>query len=334
MVMAVTARSTEEIRVTAVLPESPVVHQLFTAPRAVDDELKRSEVLRRMTRALDDLGALTTVEQLVEHVPAALCRVGFDRAMVSRIEDARWVVQRFHSEVDPDGAAEITAAARANPQRLSPAVIELEMVRRRVSLLVTDVSRESRVHRELADITQSSSYVAAPVAPEGEVVGFLHADRLDSAPVTTFDRDVITLFAQQFGALVRTAWLRERFERMRSTMDTLRESLGGMVAGCLEGGVDLAPEPAPAAAEAGPARPAGHWLAQNLLQGSPEVEDLLSAREQEVLRLMALGETNTRIASKLVISEGTVKSHVRHILRKLNAANRAEAVCRWLQRSA
>ena len=34
---------------------------------------------------------------------------------------------------------------------------------------------------------------------------------------------------------------------------------------------------------------------------------------------------------RLVIAEGTVKSHVKHILRKLDAANRAEAVSRWLR---
>jgi DNA-binding NarL/FixJ family response regulator len=56
----------------------------------------------------------------------------------------------------------------------------------------------------------------------------------------------------------------------------------------------------------------------------------LTRREVEVLRLMAAGDTNGRIARRLVISEGTVKSHVKHILRKLGAANRAEAVSRWL----
>src|SRR5581483_5113239 len=56
----------------------------------------------------------------------------------------------------------------------------------------------------------------------------------------------------------------------------------------------------------------------------------LTRRELEVLRLMAAGDTNGRIARRLVISEGTVKSHVKHILRKLGAANRAEAVSRWL----
>ncbi|MHB8696263.1 MAG: response regulator transcription factor, partial [Solirubrobacteraceae bacterium] len=37
------------------------------------------------------------------------------------------------------------------------------------------------------------------------------------------------------------------------------------------------------------------------------------------------------IAEQLVISGGTVKSHVKHILRKLHAANRAEAVARYMR---
>ena len=58
----------------------------------------------------------------------------------------------------------------------------------------------------------------------------------------------------------------------------------------------------------------------------------LSRREVEVLRLLADGHTNRRIASRLVVSEPTVKTHVRNILRKLGAANRAEAVSHWLRR--
>ena len=41
---------------------------------------------------------------------------------------------------------------------------------------------------------------------------------------------------------------------------------------------------------------------------------------------MAEGMSNARIGEKLVISEGTVKQHVKHVLRKLNAGNRVEAV--------
>jgi ATP/maltotriose-dependent transcriptional regulator MalT len=54
----------------------------------------------------------------------------------------------------------------------------------------------------------------------------------------------------------------------------------------------------------------------------------LSARELQVLRLMADGTPNEQIAAELVIGVTTVKSHVNGIFRKLDAANRLEAVSR------
>jgi DNA-binding NarL/FixJ family response regulator len=54
----------------------------------------------------------------------------------------------------------------------------------------------------------------------------------------------------------------------------------------------------------------------------------LSRRERDVLDHLARGETTAEIAASLVISENTVKTHIRHILKKLEAANRAEAIAR------
>ena len=57
----------------------------------------------------------------------------------------------------------------------------------------------------------------------------------------------------------------------------------------------------------------------------------LTAREIDVLRLMADGKTNGGIGRALFVSEGTVKFHVKNILRKLHASNRADASARYLR---
>src|SRR5688500_1867598 len=54
--------------------------------------------------------------------------------------------------------------------------------------------------------------------------------------------------------------------------------------------------------------------------------DMLTAREREILQLLADGMSNADVASKLFISQETVKSHVRHILAKLEADTRTHAV--------
>jgi len=58
----------------------------------------------------------------------------------------------------------------------------------------------------------------------------------------------------------------------------------------------------------------------------PKELDELSEREQEVFRLMAQGLSNGEIAQELYISETTVKTHVTHILQKLNLRDRVQAV--------
>jgi DNA-binding NarL/FixJ family response regulator len=67
------------------------------------------------------------------------------------------------------------------------------------------------------------------------------------------------------------------------------------------------------------------------LRAEPEEEQLrrrvatLSERELEVLRLAAQGESNAGIGKRLFISEGTVKNHMTHILRKLGVEDRTQA---------
>jgi DNA-binding NarL/FixJ family response regulator len=57
---------------------------------------------------------------------------------------------------------------------------------------------------------------------------------------------------------------------------------------------------------------------------APAALTYLTPREQDVLRLIAIGSINRDIAQQLYISEGTVKTHVTHLLNRLNLRNRAQ----------
>ena len=70
---------------------------------------------------------------------------------------------------------------------------------------------------------------------------------------------------------------------------------------------------------------------QDAAAAVPGLVDQLTAREREILALLAAGAPNPRIAEQLVLSLDTVKKHVSHLLGKLGAANRTEAVTRARQ---
>ena len=73
-------------------------------------------------------------------------------------------------------------------------------------------------------------------------------------------------------------------------------------------------------------------LMRQVAEAGPPPEEL-TAREREVLRHLALGQSNKEVAAALAISEETVKTHVAHLLGKLQVENRAQAIVQALKRS-
>jgi DNA-binding NarL/FixJ family response regulator len=66
-------------------------------------------------------------------------------------------------------------------------------------------------------------------------------------------------------------------------------------------------------------------------QRPPDLVESLTEREVELLRLVAEGLGNKAIAQRLAVSENTVKYHMKNILQKLGAQNRAEAIAHALR---
>lgn len=105
---------------------------------------------------------------------------------------------------------------------------------------------------------------------------------------------------------------------------------GGGGGGAADGGGvgALLARPGAQSADAAPTQPAtangGAGLGNN--SGSGGVPVGLTAREVDVLRLIAAGRSNPEIAKDLFVSEATVKTHINHVFAKTGARDRAQAV--------
>ena len=284
---------------------------MSTSPDVVRD-LDVVEVLTRLT----ELGPPSELRAHAAREAAAA--VELDRALLTSIVEGALSVDALHAAGSPARAATTAEALGACHVAIEYPLVENEILRRRRARLVRLDSTRSAAHYAFSDVLDWTVYVVAPVVVDGKVVGFLHGDRLPSAPALD-DGDAARLgaFAMCFALAFERAVLRQRLRvqhqqlrQVASWAETRSSELGDLP-------VTLSD------ADEGESDPA---------QAGPErLRDLLTRREIEVLELMVHGETNAAIARELVLSAGTVKFHVQNILRKLHCTNRAEATSRYLR---
>jgi DNA-binding CsgD family transcriptional regulator len=299
-------------------------HELTAAE--VEQRLERLRILEAVHEAADRLADAGPVSEIVDRAPAEACRaLELDRCVLSRIDDGTLVAEAIHCADGAGDAAQALTALQEAPVRLGYPLLEAEMLRRRRAVVVDAPEGPEEAGRHaFAAVMGWGEHVATPVVLEGRVIGFLHGDRVVShRPLGETERDGLWRFALAFADIVERAVLRRRLRVQRQELRQVASWADARTSELSDGAIDLAVERDAASADE-PVRAQG---------GDAALRDLLTRRELDVLEHMVRGETNADIARALVVSEGTVKFHVKNILRKLHASNRAEATSRYLRLS-
>jgi LuxR family transcriptional regulator, regulator of acetate metabolism len=307
--------------------------ELIRAVTALQCELhdavldRHARMFGRINDGLAALAAIISPAELVERAPVLLCEVcEFDRAMISRVHGSTWAPTALYVAAGSGDEVNVrlAAAIRTLEIPLTSALIETEMLRRRTSVLVDGTAAARHTVSVLAALSRSRVYVAAPIVIADHVAGFLHADAYSSARMLTdADRVALQTFADLFGLVYERAAMAERLLQQQQAIRAALSSAASRVA-------ELGPRVGQlvrAEADAAEDCPHPHRT------GDLREAGTLTSREWEILGLLATGANNGQIAAALFVSESTVKSHVKRILHKLPAANRAEAVFRYTQLS-
>ena len=293
----------------------------------------RSRRLADTVAGLARLRGVTSSAALIESACEELvARCGFHRAVMSKLESRSWKPLILHNRED-DGATRGWFSEWVNQSvPLSAMAPEAELISRRRPSLVYDTDHAPVYRPLIVQAGQSRSYVVAPLVLGSDVIGFLHTDHHPlSRRVDETDRDVLWAFADGFTHIYERAVL---LERLRDHRESVRELFFGAV-DRIDDLCDAGPQLARSDRDGWHGGHGSHGIEGSGQLSAPAREATveLTDREAEVFDLMVTGASNMDIADRLVITEGTVKSHVKHILRKYGAVNRAQAIAWALSRS-
>jgi LuxR family transcriptional regulator, regulator of acetate metabolism len=277
--------------------------------------VRRADALERVTDAVRRLSELAGAEGIIGRAAAELgASSQFDRVLIGEVTGDRLLPLALWDAAGESMTSDLEALQQETIPLAYP-LIELEVVHRRSAELVDVRAGGQRAPAELTRTLGLSSYVVAPILAQGETIGLLHADAAESGrELDGVDLEVAAEFAAGLSGVLERAVLRHTLDLHRAELEAAAQWMGTRLNQLAEG------------SKLGGAQP-GSDAGRRMI-------DSLTTRELEVVRLLGRGQTNLEIADTLVVREGTVKYHVKNILRKLGATSRADAVSRFVRSSA
>ena len=268
--------------------------------------VRRADALERVADTVRRLGEFAPGEELPARAAAELGRSSeFARVLISEVDGEQLTIVAAW-ERDGNGDA-LLARLRAEPVAL---VLSPARARGRARSQRSDRRRGQRAPHAWAELLDRRSYAVAALVADPETIGLVHADDGDR-PLDELDREVAARFAVGLSGVLERAVLRHTLELHRAELSAAAQWMAGAVRRLDE--------------------LADGSTSETLVAAESRALESLTPREAEVLRLLTRGLTNREIAERLAVREGTVKYHVKNILRKLGAAGRADAVSRYLR---
>lgn len=249
--------------------------------------------------AVDSLRGLSSRETLTTAMKLLTRDFGFSRVMVSTVREYDWLPQHVYGYgLSASNSCCFKGFSVGVPIPLDDSPGEAALICRRRRIFV---SRQQG--------SDQPEYLAAPITVGDRVIGMLHAEFPTIDEIAVADPlDLVETFVECLGAVYERAVLEEKASQQRLEVDRLCTTVDQLLPPLAVG-----QEP----------------TIQNPGSGSSE----LTPREREVMSYVATGATNRDIARHLLISEGTVKSHLKRIAVKLNTTNRAAALAMYLSMS-
>lgn len=270
-----------------------------------------------VTDALDALNGLRDRAELVEQVrPEAARAFESGTALLAFLTADTWSAGPGYpqkSQLGPAGPDEIP---------LADMPVETEVIRaaRAVALKARPRSAAVELPETLRQITESGSHIVAPVIIGQDVVALLYLPEPSGTMISPDEYlERVQRFASGFGFVLERELLYDRFRSQRTTIRATMSSMERIMSS-LDTGVDLVRLAGRAHVDAEAA------IELPLHEVSSRWDEVLTSREQDVMRLLVLGHDNTAIAAQLAVAPSTAKSHVGNAMRKLGAVNRTELI--------
>ncbi|WP_245717762.1 helix-turn-helix transcriptional regulator [Nocardia miyunensis] len=276
--------------------------------------------LTRVARAIDSAGTTCLSTVLTSELCTAL---GYGKAMYSAVSGSSWSPVSISVNPELRGAFDpLVAAVDGSSIPLHDAPREAELVRRRRPYAVGPSEVNRHTYRPLLDLSRPAGYLAVPVVVADRAIAIIHVDRHDN-DLNEADFHLITTLAQACALATESARLRaaiaEQNRRTTAELERLNRALHALE----HSGVTL---------DDIEQRPGEQRKEYEYSTPTADYPAALTARERDVLTLIAAGATNAAISRQLCISDGTVKSHVQRIFKKIGVSTRAEAAALYAGR--